>query len=693
MPQGQPEERLPVNAPAAQVPSRYPALREAARQPPHIPDHELLRRIGAGSYGEVWLARSVMGTLRAVKIVHRASFDHERPYEREYAGIQKFEPVSRSHDGLVDILQVGRDDEAGYFYYVMELADDAEDKNEKGGKGAGENNASTTATPHPFSLSPLHPFSSASYIPRTLRCEISHRGRLSVDECVALGLSLARALAHLHAQGLVHRDIKPSNIIFVGGVPKLADIGLVTVVSEARSYVGTAGFIPPEGPGSPAADLFSLGKVLYEASTGKDRQDFPEPLTNLGDQPDKDRLLEFNAILHRACQSDPRERYQGAEEMLAELELLQRGESVKQKRAAERRWTITKKWGLAAVTLAALIAAVPISKIWNRDRAPNPEAVRLFELGRWYHNQFTEEGQTKALQCLNQAVQIEPKFADAYRLLFEINIWDSDSDNKSKINRELAAKLMALDPKLAEAHAALSWNRHVEGDWPGAEQEIQTAIKLNPNYSEARCLYGYFLSLLGRVEEAIPQMQRARDLDPTSRLHATAAGFPFIAARQFDLAITQFCKALELDTNFALAHLWIGKALEAKGEYLEALGEFEKNAIFSGVDETKARQRFDRIRQAYSDAGPRGYWLKVLDFQTEGEASHDKSKLSEQDRWPLQGVYAQLGENGKALDLLEKLLKQGAYGAIYWLKFDPIYEPLRDEPRFRAVVKKLGLDK
>src|SRR5437870_8302974 len=94
--------------------------------PPQIPDHELLRRIGLGSYGEVWLARSVMGTYRAVKVVYRERFQNERPYEREYSGIQKFEPISRSHDGLVDILQIGRNDLDGYFYYVMELADDAE---------------------------------------------------------------------------------------------------------------------------------------------------------------------------------------------------------------------------------------------------------------------------------------------------------------------------------------------------------------------------------------------------------------------------------------------------------------------------------------------------------------------------------------------------------------------------------------
>src|SRR6266478_7403487 len=97
------------------------AIASGQRAPPQIPDHELLRRIGGGSYGEVWLARSVMGTYRAVKIVYRDSFDTERPFLREFNGIRKFEPISRSHESQVDILQVGKGE--GYFYYVMELAD------------------------------------------------------------------------------------------------------------------------------------------------------------------------------------------------------------------------------------------------------------------------------------------------------------------------------------------------------------------------------------------------------------------------------------------------------------------------------------------------------------------------------------------------------------------------------------------
>src|SRR5258707_4523004 len=150
-------------------------------------------------------------------------------------------PISRSHSGFVHVLHVGRDDAAGHFYYVMELADDAILGQE---------------------------IEVESYSPKNLSSELRRRQRLPADECLQLGLILADALAHLHEANLIHRDIKPSNIIFVQGIPKLADIGLVTqIVVDPKdiSYLGTRGYIAPEGPGTPLADIYSLGKVLYEA--------------------------------------------------------------------------------------------------------------------------------------------------------------------------------------------------------------------------------------------------------------------------------------------------------------------------------------------------------------------------------------------------------------------------------------------
>ncbi len=253
-------------------------MRNDRRPDPVIPDHEVLRRIGGGAYGEVWLARAVTGTLRAVKVVWREDFDDERGFEREFEGILKFEPVSRDHRGLMNILHVGRSDsEAAFYYCVMELGDDV-----RGGSD---------------DVNPIE------YEPRTLRTDVKTAGGkpLPVETCIDVGLSLAEALEHLHAQGLAHRDVKPSNVIFVDGKAKLADIGLVAPRGQ-MTFVGTEGFVPPEGPGSARADIYSLGKVLYECATGKDRLDFPEAPDELPHGAGRKQWQALNEVICSVCE-------------------------------------------------------------------------------------------------------------------------------------------------------------------------------------------------------------------------------------------------------------------------------------------------------------------------------------------------------------------------------------------------------
>ena len=337
-----------------QTPSAGPGA-AVQRQPsvkPAIPDHELLKLIGSGAYGEVWLARSVTGAYRAVKVVYRRRFEDSRPFEREFKGIQKFEPISRSHASQVDVLHVGRTDD--YFYYVMELADDL--NVECGFRNAESATAISDPTSHSALRAP-HLVTPGTYSPKTLKSELARRGCLPFDECLRVALSLTTALEHLHQHGLIHRDIKPSNIIFVAGVPKLADIGLVASTDATRSFVGTEGFVPPEGPGAPQGDIFSLGKVLYEMCTGRDRQQFPELPTQLREAPDRENLVELNEIVLKACEHDTRKRYQSAEEMHADLALLQAGKSVRRARGIEKQLRRLTRFGLIAAAVVVVSTA------------------------------------------------------------------------------------------------------------------------------------------------------------------------------------------------------------------------------------------------------------------------------------------------------------------------------------------------
>jgi CHASE2 domain-containing sensor protein len=277
------------------------------REPlPETPGYELLQPpLGEGAYGKVWLARTRAGQWRAVKAVYLARFgDDPSPYEREFSGVKKYQPISDRHPGLLRVEFVS-EPKAGCFYYVMELGD---------------------------SLVPGWEKNPAAYQPRDLvseRARLAKR-RLPIQECVQLGITLCEALDFLHQQGMTHRDIKPQNIIFVHGRPKLADLGLITDIRPAdqvRTLVGTPGYMPPspERPGTVAADLYALGMVLYVSSTGRAAALFPEIATTLVSvEDDPPEFLVLNTVILKACEPLPANRYASAAAMRAALQAVQR---------------------------------------------------------------------------------------------------------------------------------------------------------------------------------------------------------------------------------------------------------------------------------------------------------------------------------------------------------------------------------
>jgi len=323
---------------------------------PEIPDHKVLRKIGGGSYGEVWLAQGVTGAMRAVKVVRREDFEDERGFEREFEGILKYEPISRDHPGLVNILHVGRGEKDGeFYYYVMELGDDIL----TGSK-----------------------INAVEYEARNLLTDLKSAGGkpLDPDFVIDVGLRLAEALAHLHDKGLAHRDIKPSNIIFVGGKAKLADIGLVAVRGQ-RTFVGTEGFVPPEGPGSAQADVYGLGKVLYEMSTGKDRLEFPELPDELPEKADPKRWAALNQVICDIC--DPRvskRTIKTASELAEALRRLLRG-----KRVIRRRWNslLTVLPLMAGLILAGWVLRdqIPWGEQGSESKPPSEEKPKVKQYG------------------------------------------------------------------------------------------------------------------------------------------------------------------------------------------------------------------------------------------------------------------------------------------------------------------------
>lgn len=316
--------------------------------PIKVADHTLVRHVDKGSYGEVWLARTALGTIRAVKIIRRSGFATSEPYERELRGIRAFEPISRSHPGFVPVLQVGWEED--FFYCVMEVADD---------------------------LSAGQAIIAQDYVPKTL--DRFRAGKaLPLEECLRLGLQLSDAVARLHDAQLVHRDIKPSNIVFVHGYPKLADIGLVTHPNLATSLVGTIGFIPPEGCGKAQADVFALGKVLYECATGLDRSLAPDLPLNDPEATYPPLLMEIMAVITRAIHPNPEKRYATARALHADLMVIENGRSVLRLRALEGMWSRAKRLA-ALMAILALIGGTAYS--WHSRERKLAERTLQQEIG------------------------------------------------------------------------------------------------------------------------------------------------------------------------------------------------------------------------------------------------------------------------------------------------------------------------
>jgi tetratricopeptide (TPR) repeat protein len=499
--------------------------------------------------------------------------------------------------------------------------------------------------------------------------------------------------------------VKPSNVIFVGGVAKLADIGLVAAVDESRSFVGTEGYIPPEGPGAPSADCYALGKVLYELSTGHDRTAWPEPPADLATRPDRERLLELNAILHKACAPDTRERYHDAEKMQVDLELLCAGKSVKQRHSTARRWKFAKK----ALTVAAAVAVVATGLVSLRRSRPQPldplttgknvggyppttirgttnkEAWDQYRLGYFALRRTTEEGWQQSNQHFTRAIELDPKFALGYWGLWVAEFADTWLLTHEKTDkwRRLADKLVELDNGLAETHWVLGFIRFWEWKWSEAEAEYREALRLNPDCVPAWVTLGFQLSHVGRADEALQVLDHGLQVDPNAPQLVKMKGHVYFVRRQFQQALGLYLESARREPLFPEARRWSARAYFAMTNYLAAIDELEQHDLLRGFrapDETK--QEYAELRRAFQEGGVRGFWLKQLGL--------NRARWKP-DEYPytFAQIHAWLGDKEQALTFLEKAFER--HDELVYLIYDECWDPWRDEPRFEAIRRKVGM--
>jgi len=655
--------------------------------PPAVPDYALLRRIGVGGYGEVWLARSTAtGALRAVKIVYRASFTDARPFLREFEGLLKFETVSRAHPSQLALFHVGRNEDAGWFYYVMELADPAQPPSQiedpQSAKSGGSYGPSAN----------LDPATLLQYSPRTLRSDLEN-GRLPAARVLEIGRALAEALVHLHGQGLVHRDVKPSNIIFVAGQPKLADIGLVTDASDVRSMVGTEGYLPLEGPGTPATDIFALGKVLYEALTGLDRRQFPELPADLRQWPDAALAFELIAVVIKSCAADARERYPSVEAMRIDLARLTTGGSVKRHRA----WIRGTKLVSSAVGLIALVTLVVLGgRRWiQSDRQQNSTEVSI----GWTTNRDAADTFTKATlfwgndvpernatvgNLLEQSVRIDPNFALAHAAIAMKFEGDACNDRQPleawpEAERHLQ-RAMELEPRLPQVHFSLgAWLALVHHDWRRAEAEVLRGLELEPAAVSQRRVYALLLIRQGRLSEAITQARMAVNHDVTKVGAHNIAALAFYYDHQFTNALAE----LDQVDQLAIKNDW---GLQTRAHVYLTLGRADDAVTL-----------YRKVRKESSQyIWPRAFLFYAVTVT--GKSQPDDPTLPEllarsnepRGAYCMALAYTALGDKEKALDWLDTAYTRNEWDLLE-VKVDLRVDSLRHEKRFQELLKRMNL--
>jgi serine/threonine protein kinase len=663
--------------------SPAPAVEPGPKTQPTVPDYELLRRIGHGAYGEVWLARSqATGALRAAKIVWRHTFENGRPFQREFAGIQRFERISREHPSQLALFHIGRNEPAGYFYYVMELADPAERAGEDGGLRMENGGKSEFAAGHPRSSI----FDPRLYTAHTLRADLE-RGRLPAAKVLEIGLALSEALLHLHSNGLVHRDVKPSNVIFVNGRPKLADIGLVTDASDRCSIVGTEGYLPPEGPGTPQADIFALGKMLYEAATGLDRREFPKLPEDLRSWPDAAQVFELNEIILKACAQDAKDRYQTCEEMHADLELLQRGKSVKQKRTRQQRWAIAKKVLVTAAVLGVIAASATM--LWRQSRvtrplSSNPQAEALYQQAVYELQGGTLDRAQQAYTNLAEAVKLDPRFVDAYYKMFETYFYGHQLPphyNRAYNMRMVADKLRVLSPDSAQYHTVNSLVKFEDWKFEEAIKEAALAKEIDPNFVRAHGLSAFYvLYAHGDADAALREYRIAEQLDPADTIIQNGLGGPFYFEHKFDQAIAQYNKAIQLEPRAAQVHYDLASAYAADKQYDKALDEEEQADLLNGENTENMKAWYQKLRLELHDNGPRGLWETRLD---------GARKDAHADPYGMAELCARLGYTDEVFSLLNRAYKEHN-GSMIFILGDDCFDPLHNDPRFKELLEKIG---
>jgi serine/threonine protein kinase/TolB-like protein/Flp pilus assembly protein TadD len=323
------------------------------------------------------------------------------------------------------------------------------------------------------------------------------------------------------------------------------------------------------------------------------------------------------------------------------------------------------------------------------------EAYQLYLKGRYYWKKYTKDGVDKSIEYFNQAIEKDPSYslaysglADAYVVLGVMYLPPNQVFPKAKA---AAAQALAIDESLAAGHISMgAYKLFYEWDWAGAQKEAQRAkelnagyakaIEINTNYDDAHHFYCQALDTIGKPQDSIAEMRRALELDPFSLSMNAEMGWSLYIARDYDQAISQCRKVIELDPNFIAAYSCAAQAYEQQKMYAEAIADMNKARVLVGDDPGV----MEELACAYALSGQKTEARKLLD------ALKERSAREYVDPGLIALIYASLGEKDQAFEWLEKAY-QVRSSWMTWLKVEPKFDPLRSDPRFTDLMRRVGI--
>jgi TolB-like protein/DNA-binding winged helix-turn-helix (wHTH) protein/Tfp pilus assembly protein PilF len=323
-----------------------------------------------------------------------------------------------------------------------------------------------------------------------------------------------------------------------------------------------------------------------------------------------------------------------------------------------------------------------------RARPVKREAYLNYLKGRHHWNKRAPESVDRAIEHFQSAIDEDPAYAPAYAGLSDCYALQGTVGIGTKSPRETrplaaasARKALQIDGELAEAHTALAVIHHYEWEWAEAERGFQRALELNPGYPHAHYRYSSYLASRGRLEEAVVEARRAEELDPLSVTMKWNVAYILNFARRHDEAIQQLQSTLELDPNYAFAHSTLGVSYIYKSMFAEAIASLEKAAVLS-----KSPLFVGRLASAYAMSGntvqARKLLRELMDLQKQRYVS--PAAIAQ--------LYIGLGEKDRAFEWLEKAYQERS-NFMANLGVSPVVDPLRSDPRFQDLLRRIGLEK